>query len=139
MANLLFAPCARQDADDRTGWEERGKRHPPAASHDPTRSDHRSEGRRDPGRSEWIPAGSGRREWHEACRQQAPSAAADPILVTLLAGLVAEMAVPWAIIWLSDALVFDVPAWSLWLIFGVPAALAFLAVLIEWTVQAWLR
>ncbi|HEY1931704.1 MAG TPA: hypothetical protein VGG99_06825 [Acetobacteraceae bacterium] len=46
---------------------------------------------------------------------------------------------PWAIIWLSDALVFDVPAWSLWLIFGVPAALAFLAVLIEWTVQAWLR
>jgi hypothetical protein len=57
----------------------------------------------------------------------------------LLAGLAAGVVAPWAVIWLSDALVFDIPPWSLGLVFGVPAALTFLAVLIQWVLRAWSR
>jgi hypothetical protein len=45
-------------------------------------------------------------------------------------GLALEATVPWAMIWLSDEFVFDTPAWTRWLVFGGPAALSVLALLL---------
>jgi hypothetical protein len=56
----------------------------------------------------------------------------DPAIVILGIGLVAEIALPWAVIWLSDIFFFDIPAWSRWVVFGAPAALSVLATLIYW-------
>jgi hypothetical protein len=52
-----------------------------------------------------------------------------PFIVVLCIGLTAEAVLPWSVIWLSDTFLFDIPGWSLWLIFGAPAALTVLAVL----------
>jgi hypothetical protein len=60
---------------------------------------------------------------------------ANPIVVILCVGLVAEIILPWAAIWLSDALFFDIPAWSLWLLFGVSPAFSLVAILMHW---AWM-
>jgi hypothetical protein len=139
MEDLQVAPGVRQDADDRTGRLDRHKRHLPTALRDTTRSDRQAEDRVQAGRSERNPAGSARRGRHGSHGHQAPRGAADPIIVTLLAGLAVEVVVPWAVIGLSDALVFDIPAWSLWLIFGVPGALTLLAVLIQLLLWTWSR
>jgi hypothetical protein len=56
----------------------------------------------------------------------------DPITVIVATGLAAGVIVPWAVIWVSDLLFFDVPAWSQWVIFGGPATLSLLATLILW-------
>jgi hypothetical protein len=52
-----------------------------------------------------------------------------PIFVLFCTGLMAEFILPWAVIWLSDTFLFDIPGWSLWLLFGGPPALSLLAML----------
>ena len=59
------------------------------------------------------------------------------IIVIFCTGLVAEFILPWAVIWLSDMLFFDIPGWSLWLLFGGPPALSLLAMLIHWALRTW--
>jgi hypothetical protein len=137
MEDLQFARGSRQHAAEKTGGVERHGRHPLAAPPDTTESRHQPEDRVQAGRNERNSAPSGRRG-HQGPRRyrQVVQRVADPIVVTLVAGLVAEAVVPWAVIWLSDALVFDIPAWSLWLIFGVPAALTFLAMLLQGVTRA---
>ena len=61
----------------------------------------------------------------------------DPITVIVATGLAAGVIVPWAVIWVSDLLFFDAPAWSQWVIFGGPAALSLLATLILWDGRTW--
>jgi hypothetical protein len=61
----------------------------------------------------------------------------NPIIVIFCAGLMAEFILPWAIIWFSDIFFFDIPAWSLWLLFGSPPALSLLAMLIHWALWTW--
>ena len=60
-----------------------------------------------------------------------------PIIVIFFVGLMAEFILPWAVIWLSDMLFFDIPGWSLWLLFGGPPALSLLAMLIHWALRTW--
>jgi hypothetical protein len=139
MENLQVAPDVRQEAADRIGGSERRRRHPPAALRDTAGSSRQPEDRVQAGQSESNSAASGRRGRHGPRRSRARRGAADPIIVTLLAGLAAEVVGPWAVIWLSDALVFDIPAWSLGLVFGVPAALTILAVVIQRALRAWSR
>jgi hypothetical protein len=61
----------------------------------------------------------------------------DPVTVILFTGLVAEVILPWAVIWLSDMFFFDVPAWSQWVIFGGPAVLSLLPMLVYWDLRTW--
>jgi hypothetical protein len=56
----------------------------------------------------------------------------NPIIVIFCAGLMAEFILPWAVIWFSDIFFFDIPAWSLWLLFGSSPAISLLAMLIHW-------
>jgi hypothetical protein len=53
-------------------------------------------------------------------------------VVTLIfcVGLALEATLPWAMIWLSDLFVFDTPAWSRWVVFGGPAVLSVLALML---------
>jgi hypothetical protein len=60
-----------------------------------------------------------------------------PIIVIFCSGLMAEFILPWAVIWLSDTFFFDIPGWSLWLLFGAPPALSLLAMLIHWALRTW--
>jgi hypothetical protein len=62
-------------------------------------------------------------------------APANPIAAILAGGLVAGATVPWAVIWLSDTLSFDIPDGTQWLIFAAPAALTTLAGLIRWSLR----
>ena len=55
-----------------------------------------------------------------------------PVIIILSTGLAAEVILPWVAIWLSDTLFFDIPAWSLWLLFGVPPAVSLMVVLVHW-------
>jgi hypothetical protein len=137
VEDLHVAQDARQDAGDRTG--ARRRRQPPAAARDTTRTGRQQKGHADAGLTDWNSAASSRRKRRRPLKYGAPRGAAAPIIVTLLVGLAAEVVLPWAVIWLSDMLVIDVPTWSLWLVFGVPPALTFLAVLIQWALKAWLR
>jgi len=52
---------------------------------------------------------------------------AGAVMVILCAGLALEAILPWAVIWLSDVFLFDIPAWSYWLVFSVPPLLSVLA------------
>jgi hypothetical protein len=74
-------------------------------------------------------------------RQSVSSRAAqeptDPVTVILSTGLAAEVIVPWAVVWLSDILLFDFPTWSPWVVFGAPPVLSLLAMLIHWDLQKW--
>lgn len=45
-------------------------------------------------------------------------------------GMAAEMILPWILIWISDVFLFDVPAWSQWLVFGGPVAFTVLALIV---------
>jgi hypothetical protein len=60
-----------------------------------------------------------------------------PIIVIFCIGLMAEFILPWAVIWLSDMFFFDIPGWSLRLLFGGPPALSLLATLIHWALRTW--
>jgi hypothetical protein len=61
-----------------------------------------------------------------------------PIIVIGCTGLMAEFILPWAAIWLSNMFFFDIPGWSLWLLFGGPPVLSLAAVLIHWALRTWL-
>jgi apolipoprotein N-acyltransferase len=54
----------------------------------------------------------------------------------LFFGVAGELIIPWLVIWLSDAFVFDVPAWLTWLSFAGPLAIGLLAILVYWTIRA---
>jgi hypothetical protein len=45
-------------------------------------------------------------------------------------GMAAEVILPWILIWISDVFLFDVPAWSQWLVFGGPLAFTVLALIV---------
>ena len=77
------------------------------------------------------------RQTRQSDKYRAAQEATDLVVVILFTGLVAEVILPWAVIWLSDMFFFDVPAWSQWVIFGGPVALSLLAALIRWDVRAW--
>ena len=151
MGHLQIARSASKDADGTIGAASRGKWQPPGVV-PPAPRTARLAGRggtkpRAPGpRSRRSPRDCPAAREYQAPRDddapredQAPRDAAFPMIATLLIGLVAEVALPWAVIWLSDALVFDVPAWSLWLIFGTSPVLTFLAVLIQLVMRRWQR
>ena len=70
--------------------------------------------------------------WYQTAQEST-----DPITVIVATGLAVGVIVPWAVIWVSDLLFFDVPAWSQWVIFGGPAALSLLATLILWDMRTW--
>jgi hypothetical protein len=55
-----------------------------------------------------------------------------PVIIIFSTSLAAEVILPWVAIWLSDTLFFDIPGWSLWLLFGVPPAVSLMAVLVHW-------
>jgi hypothetical protein len=57
------------------------------------------------------------------------------IFVVFCTGLTAEFILPWAAIWLSNIFLFDIPAWSLWLLFGGPTALSLLVMLTHWALR----
>jgi hypothetical protein len=77
------------------------------------------------------------RQAHQSVRHQTAQERTDSITVILSMGLAAAAILPWAVIWVSDLLFFDVPAWSQWVIFGGPAALSLLATLILWELRTW--
>jgi hypothetical protein len=58
-----------------------------------------------------------------------------PIIAIFCIGLMVESILPWSLIWLSDVFFFDVPGWSLWLLFGGPPTLSLLAILIHWVLR----
>jgi hypothetical protein len=129
MVNPQVVQYARQDADD--GRSARRSRQPSVAVAAMTQIDHRPEHQEYAGRSERNPATTVRQGRHRPRTYQAPRSPADPIIVTLLVGLVTEAVLPWAAIWISDVFVFDIPIWSLWVVFSVPPVLTGLVVLIQ--------
>jgi hypothetical protein len=62
-----------------------------------------------------------------------------PIMVICCTGLMAELILPWVVIWLSDMFFFDIPGWSLWRLFSGPPALSLAAVLIHLALRIWLK
>jgi hypothetical protein len=110
MENVRAERGVRQEADDSSGASASGRRYPSVAVRTVTRIGHQS----------------GSRSLVEPI---------DPAFVILSIGLAAELALPWAVIWLSDIFFFDIPAWSRWVVFGVPAALSVLATLIYWALR----
>jgi hypothetical protein len=62
-----------------------------------------------------------------------------PIIVICCTGLMTELILSWVVIWLSDRFFFDIPGWSLWLLFSGPLALSLAAVLIHLTLRSWLK
>jgi hypothetical protein len=45
-------------------------------------------------------------------------------------GMAAEAILPWVLILISDIFLFDVPAWSLWVVFGGPLAFTLVALIV---------
>lgn len=56
---------------------------------------------------------------------------ANSVLAILSATALLEVALPWIVIWLSDAFLFDIPAWSVWPLLCVSPALGLLAVVVR--------
>src|ERR1700679_1094153 len=144
MEDLQVAQGARQkagDIDDITAEMARLRRHLATAARDTPRSGARPRDRAQAADGDRTAAASDRRKRHRRRKNQEPRTPLDPIVVTLLVGLAAEGVVPWAVIWLSARLFFVVPPRALWLIFGGPPALTFLAVLVEAAIriQRWQR
>jgi len=139
MEGLQVARGARQGAVDATDGLAGGSRHALVTVRDSTKISRESEDRGPAGRSERNPTAPVRRTRGRRAEDRAQRGPADPVTVILMAGLVAEVIVPWVAIGLSDWLVFDMPAWSLWLVFGVPPALIVPAALIRWALQVWSR
>jgi hypothetical protein len=77
------------------------------------------------------------RQTRQSDKYRAAQEATDLVVVILFTGLVAEVILPWAVIWLSDMFFFDVPAWSQWVIFGGPAVLSLLAMPVYWDLRTW--
>jgi len=72
-----------------------------------------------------------------SARYRAAQQPTDPVTVILSTGMAGEAILPWAVIWLSDIFLFDVPGWSPWVLFGGPPALSLLARLIHWDLRTW--
>ena len=53
----------------------------------------------------------------------------------LALGIAGEVIVPWAVIELSDLVLFNVPFWALWPIFAGPLTLALATALVVWLVR----
>lgn len=62
-----------------------------------------------------------------------------PIGTIILLGSALEAAIPWLAMWLSDVLVFDIPRWALWPLFGAPPTLTICAALGYWFLKACAR
>jgi hypothetical protein len=131
MEDLRVARSARQDTDDIKGEGTRPRRQPGVAVRRTPGGGGQPEDHPRAGRDDGKPAASGRRKRLGPREYRALLGPVNPMIVTLLAGLTASVVLPWAVFWLSDVLGFDIPAWSLWLIFGVPPALTFLAAMIQ--------
>lgn len=58
------------------------------------------------------------------------SGSARAVILVFCVGLALEATLPWVMIWLSDLFVFDTPDWSRWLVFGAPAVLSVLALVV---------
>jgi hypothetical protein len=112
-----------------------GKRYPSITVRTMTKIGRQS-GERSPSRRvEWEPTTSIRQAGHQQVTYRARGRPIDPVIVILLAGLAAEIILPWAVLWLSDVFFFDIPAWSQWLVFGFPPALTVLAMLMQWALR----
>jgi hypothetical protein len=71
--------------------------------------------------------------WGNAIAQnQASAQPPGPGIAIVGIGMAAESFFPWALIWSSDIFLFDVPAWSLWLVFGGPLTFTILALIVYW-------
>lgn len=112
-----------------------GKRYPSIAVRAMTKIGRQSGERGPITRVEWEPATSMRQAGHQPVTRRARSGPIDPLIVILLAGLAAEMILPWAVLWLSDVFFFDIPTWSQWLVFGFPPVLTVLVVLMQWALR----
>lgn len=77
------------------------------------------------------------RQTRQSDKYQVAQEPTDPVRVILFTGMVAEVILPWAVIWLSDMFFFDVPVWSQWVIFSGPAVLSLLAMLVYWDLRTW--
>ena len=51
-------------------------------------------------------------------------------------GAAAEVILPWALLELSNHFIFDIPPWSLWLVFGGPPAIACLTFIVDLMIRA---
>jgi hypothetical protein len=56
----------------------------------------------------------------------------ETLAIILALGIAGEVIVPWAVIELSNLVVFDVPSWALWPIFAGPITLALATALVVW-------
>jgi hypothetical protein len=74
-----------------------------------------------------VSASANRRKPATDRGRSGPAAA---VVLIFCVGLALEVALPWAVIWLSDVFLFDIPAWSRWLVFAAPMALSVLALLV---------
>ena len=135
MEDLRVARSARQDAGDKKGEPARRSRRPGAAARQTPGRGIQPEDRAKTERDDGNAAASGRRKRHKARECGVRIGSVPPVIVTLLVGLTAGVILPWVVFWLSDVMVFDIPAWSLWLIFGVSPALTFLAALIQYALR----
>lgn len=88
-----------------------------------------------PGLSEPAPKASPQKKRRRSRPRKVGQQQGSQVTPFLVAGLVGEVIVPWGVVWLSDMLGFDVPAWSEWPIFGGPLALTLMAMLIYWAVR----
>lgn len=129
MENLRVGRGAKHEARHRIDELAFGRRSASSAAPVIPRTSHRS-GEAGPATpSEWSATASIRPAFPISLTYRARRRPANPTLVILGIGLVAELVVPWAVIWLSDMFVFDIPDWSRWLVFGSPLALSLVAVL----------
>jgi hypothetical protein len=60
-----------------------------------------------------------------------------PEIAILGIGMAAEVILPWVLILISDIFLFDVPAWSQWLVFGGPLALTLPALIVYRASRPW--
>jgi hypothetical protein len=59
----------------------------------------------------------------------------ETLAIILALGIAGEVIVPWAVIELSDLVLFNVPFWALWPIFAGPLTLALATALVVWLVR----
>jgi hypothetical protein len=130
MKNLRAGQGVRREAGDASDESAFGRRYPSVAVRAMTRIGHQSGYGGPTGQNAVAPI---RQTRQKAVVHRPGREPIDPVVVILCIGLAAELILPWAVIWLSDVFVFDIPAWLPWLVFGVPAALSLLAVLVYLT------
>lgn len=85
---------------------------------------------------EWSPRTISVRESGRPRQSGQPDRSVSVTALILFLGVAGELVIPWFVIWLSDAFVFDVPAWLTWLSFGGPLSIGLFAMLVYWTLHA---